>query len=118
MTARYPSNAISAHDRAVLFAKQLTEETAPPRLISPEYLIDVYTDMVAKFKSMIDAGKLQVEFRDGLILVKLPDNILFDSGKTDLKPAGQEAIKQVTTWAGSLIGLLAHRMVQFLNALT
>lgn len=55
-----------------------------------------FRDMVAKFKSMIDAGKLQVEFRDGLMLVKLPDNILFDPGKTDLKPAGKEAIGQVT----------------------
>lgn len=63
-----------------------------------------FRDMVAKFKSMIDAGKLQVEFRDGLILVKLPDNILFDSGKTDLKPAGQEAIKQVTSILASIQG--------------
>ncbi len=54
-----------------------------------------FRDMVAKFKSMIDAGKLQVEIRNGLMLVKLPDNILFDPGKTDLKPAGQDAIKQV-----------------------
>lgn len=63
-----------------------------------------FRDMVAKFKSMIDAGKLQVEFRDGLMLVKLPDNILFDSGKTDLKPAGQEAIKQVTSILASISG--------------
>jgi chemotaxis protein MotB len=55
-----------------------------------------FRDMVAKFKSMIDAGKLQVEIRDGLMLVKLPDNILFDPGKTDLKPAGKDAINQVT----------------------
>jgi chemotaxis protein MotB len=55
-----------------------------------------FRQMVAKFKSMIDAGKLEVEIRNGLILVKLPDNILFDPGKTDLKPAGKEAIAQVT----------------------
>jgi chemotaxis protein MotB len=55
-----------------------------------------FRDMVAKFKSMIDAGKLQVEIRNGLMLVKLPDNILFDPGKTDLKPAGKEALQQVT----------------------
>jgi chemotaxis protein MotB len=55
-----------------------------------------FREMVAKFKSMIDAGKLQVEIRNGLMLVKLPDNILFDPGKTDLKTAGQDAIKQVT----------------------
>ena len=34
-----------------------------------------FREMVAKFKSMIDAGKLQVEIRNGLMLVKLPDNI-------------------------------------------
>ncbi len=55
-----------------------------------------FKDMLAKFKSMIDAGKLQVEIRNGLMLVKLPDNILFDAGKTDIKPAGKEAIGQVT----------------------
>ena len=54
-----------------------------------------FRDLVAKFKSMVDAGKLQVEIRNGLMLVKLPDNILFDPGKTDLKPAGREAISQV-----------------------
>ncbi len=55
-----------------------------------------FRDMVAKFKSMVDAGKLQVEIRNGLMLVKLPDNILFDPGKTDLKSAGKEALRQVT----------------------
>jgi len=55
-----------------------------------------FRQMVAKFKSMIDAGKLQVEIRDGLMLVKLPDNILFDPGKAELKKEGQDAIAQVT----------------------
>ena len=53
-------------------------------------------------------GKLQVEIRNGLMLVKLPDNILFDPGRTDLKPAGQEAIKQVAQMvqgkAGDFLG--------------
>jgi chemotaxis protein MotB len=44
---------------------------------------------------MVDSGKLQVEIRNGLMLVKLPDNILFDPGKTNLKAAGKEAIGQV-----------------------
>jgi chemotaxis protein MotB len=55
-----------------------------------------FRDMVAKFKSMIDAGKLQVEIRGGLMLVKLPDNILFDPGKTEIKQQGKDAIAQVT----------------------
>jgi len=63
-----------------------------------------FRDMVAKFKSMIDAGKLQVEIRNGLMLVKLPDNILFDPGRVELKPAGQEAIKQVTSILSGIEG--------------
>jgi len=54
-----------------------------------------YKQMVSKFKSMMDAGQLKVTTRDGLMLVQLPDNILFDPGKVDLKPAGKEAIAKV-----------------------
>ncbi len=55
-----------------------------------------FRDLLAKFKAMVDAGKLQVEVRNGLMVVKLPDNILFDPGKTALKKEGQDAIVQVT----------------------
>ena len=76
-------------------AKKRMEEMAKAQQAA-EKRAQQFRDMVAKFKSMIDAGKLQVEIRDGLMLVKLPDNILFDPGKTDLKPAGKDAIAQVT----------------------
>jgi chemotaxis protein MotB len=55
-----------------------------------------YRDLMSKFRAMIDAGKLQVEIRNGLMLVKLPDNILFDPGKTEIKQQGKDAIAQVT----------------------
>jgi chemotaxis protein MotB len=54
-----------------------------------------FRTLVAKFKSMIDSGKLKVEIRNGLMLVKLADNILFDPGKTDLKKEGKDALKEV-----------------------
>jgi chemotaxis protein MotB len=38
------------------------------------------------------------------MLVKLPDNILFDPGKTDLKPAGKDAIAQVTSILSGIEG--------------
>jgi chemotaxis protein MotB len=60
--------------------------------------------LFAKFKSMIDSGKLKVEIRNGLMLVKLADNILFDPGRTDLKPAGKEAIKEVATILAGISG--------------
>jgi chemotaxis protein MotB len=56
----------------------------------------VFQDLVNKLKGMIDAGKLQVYIRNGRMLVKLPDNVLFDPGKTDIKSAGKDAIAQLT----------------------
>lgn len=67
-----------------------------------------YRDLVAKFQSMVDSGKLKVEIRDGLMLVKLADNILFDPGKTDLKPAGKEALKEV----GQILAAIEGRKFQ------
>ncbi|HEX2574292.1 MAG TPA: OmpA family protein [Polyangia bacterium] len=55
-----------------------------------------FRDLVSKFKAMVDSGKLKVEIRNGLMLVKLADNILFDPGKTDLKKEGKDALKEVT----------------------
>jgi chemotaxis protein MotB len=63
-----------------------------------------FREMMNKFRSMIDAGKLQVEIRNGLMLVKLPDNILFDPGKTEIKQAGKDAIAQVTTILNGIEG--------------
>jgi chemotaxis protein MotB len=44
---------------------------------------------------MIDAGQLKVALRNGHMVIQLANDVLFDSGRTDIKPAGQEAIKQV-----------------------
>lgn len=63
-----------------------------------------FRDLVAKFKAMVDAGKLLVEVRNGLMIVKLPDNILFDPGKTDLKKEGQDALVQVTSILNGIEG--------------
>lgn len=52
-------------------------------------------DLMAKLRSMIDSGQLQVEVRKGRMVVKMSDKILFDPGKTDLKPEGQTALGQL-----------------------
>jgi chemotaxis protein MotB len=56
-----------------------------------------FRKLVAQFKSLTDAGKLQVELRDNRMIVRLGDQILFDPGKTELKKEGQDALRQVTT---------------------
>ena len=55
-----------------------------------------FRKLVTQFKALTDAGKLQVEIRENRMIVRLGDKILFDPGKTDLKPEGKDALKQVT----------------------
>jgi chemotaxis protein MotB len=55
-----------------------------------------FRKLVTQFKTLTDAGKLQVEIRENRMIVRLGDKILFDPGKTDLKPEGKDALTQVT----------------------
>jgi chemotaxis protein MotB len=56
----------------------------------------VYKDLFASLKAMVDAGTIKVVFRKGRMVVKLDNSILFDSGKTKLKPEGEQALAQLT----------------------
>ena len=51
--------------------------------------------LAAKLKSMVDSGKLEVVRRNGRMMVKLPDDILFQPGRKRLKKAGRSAITEV-----------------------
>ena len=55
-----------------------------------------FRNLLAKFKKMIDNGKLKVVIRRGRMIVKLDDKILFDPGKTKLKEEGEAAMLEVT----------------------
>lgn len=54
-----------------------------------------FRDLVARLRAMIDSGQLKVVVREGRMLIALPDDVLFDSGKTDVKAQGQEALGKV-----------------------
>jgi chemotaxis protein MotB len=62
-----------------------------------------FRKLVSQFKTLTDAGKLQVELRENRMIIRLGDKILFDPGKTDLKPEGKEALKQVTVVLKELV---------------
>jgi chemotaxis protein MotB len=70
--------------------------------------LKTFQDMVDKFKAMIDSGKLRVRVVRGRMVVELSENILFDSGKAELKKEGQEALTQVA----SVLGSIANRDFQ------
>jgi chemotaxis protein MotB len=52
----------------------------------------LYRDLALKLKAMIDAGDLAVVLRDGRMVLRLSNDVLFDSGKAELKPAGTRAL--------------------------
>jgi len=56
----------------------------------------MFKDLLNKFKSMIDSGKLAVEVRKGRMIVKMSDKILFDPGKDKIKKEGEAALVEVT----------------------
>ena len=68
----------------------------------------LFNDFVAKFKKMIDAGKVSIHVRRGRIVLTLRNDVLFDEGKVDLKPAGQAALKEI----GQALKGVANRSFQ------
>jgi chemotaxis protein MotB len=54
-----------------------------------------FRTLVEKLRSMVDSGKIKVTIRNGRMLLALPNDVLFDSGKTALKADGKEAIAKV-----------------------
>ncbi|HXN33972.1 MAG TPA: OmpA family protein [Polyangiaceae bacterium] len=55
----------------------------------------LFQQFVQKLKKMIDAGQLKVGTRAGRLVIALPNDVLFDSGQTAIKPAGKEALGQL-----------------------
>jgi len=61
-----------------------------------------FRGLVDKLRAMIDAGQLKVVIRDGRMLIALPNDVLFDSGKTAIKPDGQAALAKVAQVLGGI----------------
>jgi chemotaxis protein MotB len=55
----------------------------------------VFRDLVAKLHGMIDAGKLKVVVRQGRMLIALPSDVLFDSGRTEVKKDAKATLAAV-----------------------
>jgi chemotaxis protein MotB len=54
-----------------------------------------FRGMLERFNKMIASGKLRVRIVRGRMVVELSENILFDSGKAELKAEGQTALTEV-----------------------
>src|SRR5688572_2582568 len=71
-----------------------------------EARLKLFEEFISKFKKMIDAGKLDITVRRGQIVLALATDILFDTGKTDIKPEGKETLGDV---ADALKGVSGRR---------
>ncbi len=63
-----------------------------------------FRQILQQLRSLIDAGTLEVEVRNGRMVVVLPEAILFDSGRADLKPEAREPLAQVARVLRSIQG--------------
>lgn len=69
-----------------------------------EARLQTFRNMLEKFRSMIASGKLRVRIVRGRMVVELSENILFDSGRADLKTEGQAALTEVASVLASIPG--------------
>lgn len=74
--------------------------------------LDALRDSIASVRkrlaALVDAGKLRVGIKNGFLVIQLQSDILFDSGKSALKPAAHSVLKEL----GDVLGKFAGRRFQ------
>jgi chemotaxis protein MotB len=80
-------------DRSADLAAQLEE--LRKQKAAADARAELFNQFVAKFKKMIDAGKVSIHVRRGRIVLSLKNDVLFDEGKTDLKADGKQALTEI-----------------------
>jgi chemotaxis protein MotB len=86
--------------RSQEMAKRIEELQARER--QAQARLATFRNMLEKFRAMIASGKLRVRIVRGRMVVELSENILFDSGRKDLKKEGQVALEEVAGVLGSI----------------
>ncbi len=57
----------------------------------------IYEDILARFRSLIDAGRLSVSIVRGRVVINLPQDILFASGSAALGRDGRQTVEEVAS---------------------
>jgi chemotaxis protein MotB len=65
------------------------------RKAAAEQRIAMFRDLVARFQTLIDSGRLEVKIVDGRMVVELATDVLFASGRAELSPEGAAAVAEV-----------------------
>jgi chemotaxis protein MotB len=56
---------------------------------------ELYRQLAFKLKSMVDARELSIVLHDGRMVLRMPNDVLFDSGSVLVKPTGLRALAEV-----------------------
>jgi chemotaxis protein MotB len=78
-------------------ALQTELEEARRREAAQRARLDSFRRMLTQFRDMIAAGQLRVRIVRGKMVVELPEGVLFDSGRAEIKDEGQETLRQVAS---------------------
>ncbi len=57
----------------------------------------IYEEVLGRFRSLIDAGRLSVSIVRGRMVINLPQDILFGSGSADLGREGRETLGEIAS---------------------
>jgi len=83
----------SCQDRLATLENQLA--TADSEKALADARLAAYKEIAEKLRAAFDDGTLTLEIRNGRLVVKLPNSILYDSGSSQLKPDGQQALTKI-----------------------
>ena len=62
-----------------------------------ERRMKAYQEIARRLRAAFDGGTLKIVMRNGRMVVQLPNRILFDLGKAQLKPAGELTLRKLAT---------------------
>ncbi len=89
---------------AALAETKAALEEARKAKAAAEARAQLFKKLTLKFQKMIDAGSLKIVLRNGRMVLQLANDVLFDSGKTELKAAGQQALRELAVILRTLEG--------------
>ncbi len=69
-----------------------------------EARVNEFKQLLARFKPLMDSGKLRVKISDGRMVVEVGTDILFASGSAQLSPEGKAAIAEVAAVLAGIEG--------------
>jgi chemotaxis protein MotB len=57
--------------------------------------VNLYRQLALRMQRMIGAGEASISIRDGRMILAMPNDVLFDSGRTEIKKKGQAVLEEM-----------------------